>query len=1096
MAELQITGLRPTVFFVRRGDALRHLARAAFRNGGGGVGAGAARLLVSGPDGEERIPLGPIPHGASGQDVLLPDIRTPGTVRVALEADGKVLAERTVPWKPQRHWEVYLVQYAHHDLGYTDLPGNVLREYHGFMDRVLSCCEETEAWPEEEARFRYLCEQTWSVLDYVENRPREVVERLAHFVRNGQIEITALFGNQTLELCGHEELIRLLYPAFALKRRFGVDIGSAEHNDIPGFVWGLAGVLAGAGVRYFSPGVPLWYFGEGEETVHPLWDTEKALPLGIPAACWWEGIDGSRVMLWSDLHGREWQPVDYGEAASELPGMLAGLEDRAYPYDLVSYTLRGGHRDNAPPTLRYAHMVREWNRRWAYPRLVNSTNRMFLERFERQYGEGLKTLRGDVPGTDYPVAATCTPRETAVDRRTHDRLAAAETFATLARLHARHDYPREILDDAYRETFYYDLHCWGMSDPGGPAQDAHWSEKAVRAYRAAALAHDVLFKATNRLADRIALPEEGYYAVLFNHLSFERSSPVRLPLHPWSPCSAPMFWQEAEGTADTAWPRYVTGRAAGRRPIDPPASLFEEPFEIVDAATGTSVPYQLSTVTDPRAPLPWAAERVALGAALDAKHVRDVVFVAEALPSVGYKTYRVSPCKKRPKFPVEHSLLDGGAGSVRGAENRFFELRLDPEDGSIQSLYDKELERELVDGEAPHGFGRLVVRASDAAEGEQARFVSADVAEDGPVFTTFRVQSEASCCPRIEEAMTLYHGWKRIDVSVRVLRDSTPMREVYVAFPFHVEEPRFRFEGPCSVVEPITDQWPGSCTDSYGAHHWVDVSNGEWGITWTALDAPMVMLGGLRPGYVSGAHHGVRGPGYGHPFLTEGELARGHIYSLISYNNFRTNFINAHPGEYLMSYSFCSHGGDWRGGGARVGDRGAAGNGQAGTDGGGAGRSRGAVRSGWSAANPPEPVWLKGPNAARGPGGPKTPREPAPRGAGSAPLPVEASFCSVDAPNVLALAFKQAEVGRGVILRLMEIEGRETEAVVTLPHAAIARVVETNLVEEDREVLAADAVAGDAHSVRVRLVPHSIKTLRLELAGNEAAGTEAAKNGS
>ncbi len=59
--------------------------------------------------------------------------------------------------------------------------------------------------------------------------------------------MTALFANEITELCGHEELVRLLYPSFELKRRFGIDITVAEHNDIPGFSWGLASALAGAG---------------------------------------------------------------------------------------------------------------------------------------------------------------------------------------------------------------------------------------------------------------------------------------------------------------------------------------------------------------------------------------------------------------------------------------------------------------------------------------------------------------------------------------------------------------------------------------------------------------------------------------------------------------------------------------------------------------------------------------------------------------------------------------------------------------------------------------------------------------------------------
>jgi len=42
----------------------------------------------------------------------------------------------------------------------------------------------------------------------------------------------------------------------------------------------------------------------------------------------------------------------------------------------------------------------------------------------------------------------------------------------------------------------------------------------------------------------------------------------------------------------------------------------------------------------------------------------------------------------------------------------------------------------------------------------------------------------------------------RIDLCAHILRDSTPMRELYLAFPLHVESPRFRFEAVNSVIDP------------------------------------------------------------------------------------------------------------------------------------------------------------------------------------------------------------------------------------------------------------------------------------------------------
>ena len=1025
-SSVRIVSVEPSVFFVREGETLRQVVRLALENEGDErefyLGVRAEGL-------EELRPLGSVGAGRVVSEVSFPDIRCPTEVHLSLWTAGVLQDEARIPWKPEKHWEVYLVHYAHHDLGYTDLPDKVLAEYDGFMDQVLRYCQETEDWPEEEAKFRYLCEQSWSVVHFVEHRPPEVVERLAHFIRNGQIEVSVLFANEIQELCGHEELIRLLYPSFRLKRELGIELASAEHNDIPGFSWGLASVLAGAGIRYFSPGVPLWYFGRGEEQVHPLWDTAEALPLTMPAACWWEGPDGARVLLWSDLHGNEWQPYDLQQALSELPGMLRDLERQGYPYDMVSYTLRGGHRDNAPPTLRYAHLVREWNRRWAYPRLINATNALFLRAFERRWGNTLKTLRGDVPGTDYCAAATCTPKETALNRNTHDGLLTAEKLAAIASLLAGYEYPQAILDEAYRQALYYDEHCWGMAHPGGPAQDGSWSEKGGFAYKAAALTHDIIVKASNRLAERVAYPEEGYYLTVFNPLAQERSEIVRAPLHPWQPCSSPMFWKEPD--AETPWPLWLSGGAVGRRLVVPPSSFLERPFELWDVATGRRMPYQVARLSDPQAAQPWAAERVALGK-VDPSHLYDLVFLAEGIPAMGYKTYRIVPCKEWPEFASDSMAIN------ETVENRFFRLRWDPQSGTLLSLWDKELDRELIDRAARHGLGQMIVRSSESGEEETLRITGISVNEAGPVYTTLSFKGEASCCPRVSGEITLYHALKRVDFAARILRDSTPMRELYFAFPFAVEAPQFRFEAPNAVIEPLRDQWPGSNTDYYAVQHWADVFNRDWGIVWAPLDAPMVEFGGLWPGYVSGAHHGVRPPGYGHPFLRPGELKRGHLYSLVSYNNFRTNFVNIHPGEFLVRYAFSAHQGDWR-----------------------EGRARG---FGWSVANPPVTVWMKGPR----PGD----------------WPPTASFCQVQPENVLLLTFKRAEDSRGYILRLLEAEGEEVEAVVILPRFSLLEAYETNLVEEDRHSLPCSGRA-----VRVALRPFSLATIRLIPSDREEEST-------
>ena len=1012
---MRLVSIIPTIFYIDTIDGLRQLARLELDNPETEMDA---VLWVQIGEIHERIALSRIAHDKSEHEIYLPDCAQPEAITFQLWTGDEFHDEVRVDWQPGKKWEVHLVHYSHHDLGYTDLPSNVIQEHIGFLDDVLQYCEETEGWPEE-IKFRWLVEQGYSLVEFIENRPEEAVDRLMRFARCGQIEVTALFTNQTLELCSHEELVRLLYPTILLKRKYGIEIVSATHNDIPGFSWGLASVLAAAGVKYFCLGMPSWYYGQGDDRVHPLWDEVAVLPLEMPGAFWWQGPDGNRILLWYNLHGMEWSPTNYQHSLKDLPEMLARLDESGYPYDQVMYTIRGGERDNAPPSLKTADLAKEWRSRWAYPKVVTSTHSLFLEKFQRRYGDTLKTLRGDVPGTDYPVGAACTPKETAVNRRTHDWLMTGEKLATMASMVSPSDYPKKLIDRAYRNVIYYDEHCWGTWQSAGPGLDGDWSEKGAFAYRGAALAYDLMLKASNQIADHIIYPEDGYYITVFNPLSWVRSDIVRVPGNTLAANLSPMHWEPARRKGEG--PVLVAGSVIGRKLVDLPESILNQPFELVDLSTGRRLPYQISRLADFQAARPWAAERFALGQVYPG-YMRELVFLAIDLPAMGYKTYRVVPCEEWPEFPDEALI------SQEGIENRYYRLQVEAHTGQFSSLLDKELGCEIIDSSAAHGFGQMVVRSSESEGESTVEITDFSINENGPVYTTFRRKGQALGCPEWSQEIVLYHGIKRIEVNTRLLRDAQGMLTVFFAFPFKIDNPRFNFEAPNAVIEPIRDQLPGTNTDYYAIQHWADVSGEDWGACWASLDAHLAEFGGLWAGYVSGAHHGVTPPGYGHAFLKPGELSKGAIYSLAMENNFRTNFINVHPGDVLFRYAFTTHAGDWQK--AKV------------------------WQFGWNVMNSPQPVCMKGPQSGY--------------------LVPMSSLCQVDAPNVILVTLKRAEDGDGVILRLVEVIGRETQTTITLPDFPILHAYLTDPVEEIQR-----RITSDQHSVQLAVGPYSVTTIRL-----------------
>jgi len=47
------------------------------------------------------------------------------------------------------------------------------------------------------------------------------------------------------------------------------------------------------------------------------------------------------------------------------------------------------------------------------------------------------------------------------------------------------------------------------------------------------------------------------------------------------------------------------------------------------------------------------------------------------------------------------------------------------------------------------------------------------------------------------------------------------------------------------IVRPELDQLPGSCKNFFSVQSFVDVSNDQLGVTWAALDAPLIEIGGI-----------------------------------------------------------------------------------------------------------------------------------------------------------------------------------------------------------------------------------------------------------
>jgi hypothetical protein len=606
---------------------------------------------------------------------------------------------------------------------------------------------------------------------------------------------------------------------------------------------------------------------------------------------------------------------------------------------------------------------------------------MFFAGLEKQC-QDIRTFRGELPDTDYVVGAISTAKQTGINRITHDRLHCAEKLAAVASLVSDYTYPAEEIRQAYDNMLLYDEHTWGKDYPTGQVQDWAWHEKSHYAYKAAGLAESILSGSLESIARKVELKEQGRHIVVFNPLSIERTDVVRVTRF------------DARGA-----------------------------FDLIDEQTGEAVPYQIVELDSPLAPVPYAAQRYARGQ-FEKHELFDLVFVAEHVPPLGYKTYQLLSAQK---VAAAASSISVGENTL---ENRFFKVMLDPATGGVASVYDKELSREIVDQDAADKLNQFVARWVQTGNREGPGSKAIKKGQSGPVYGSIVVRGAGPGCPQLTQEIILYDRIKRIDFANRVLKDSTPLLEIYFAFPFKIENPQFRFEGSTSVIEPLRDQFPGSNSNYYAVQHWADVSDGQMGVTLSAIESHLLEFGGLWPCYVSQAHHGVTPPDFGRDFVKPEELTKGHVYAFVINSNFRTNFQPVQQDDMLFHYSVTTHKGGWKQGRCRD--------------------------SGWSAANPLVGVVVEGKSAKGG-------------------LEKTMSFCRVDVPNVFLLTLKRAEDGDGVIIRLIETEGQECTLTLNLPHLTVKKAWRTNLVEENQAELTCTE-----HSVTVPIKAFGISTIRIE----------------
>ncbi len=826
-----------------------------------------------------------LPVGETVVHLFVPEVTAASRFRVAMTASEQLETTAEIDVGPQRKWTVFLVHHSHFDYGYTDPQAIVMEQQLCYLDAALELIQATDGWPED-ATFRWNVEATYPLECWLAARPRSARDEFVKRAQEGRIEVTALPFNMHTEVYSLDELAWGFHFADDLRDRFGLEIVSAIQTDVPGATQGLLTLLLGAGIRYLAvahnyAGRSVPFLTGGQELTRPFW---------------WRAPNGGRLLVWQTdtPHGvayMEGNLVGLAEgepmARGLLPDYLLALAERPWPfgqhafgwrglpegvaltkcpyhYDILHLRVQSMIADNAPPSLTVAETVRDWNARWAFPRLRMATNREFFEEVERRYGDRLDAFEGD--WTDWwvdGVGSGALPL--GLNRRAQRAMATGRTLHALADVLSgdRSSAAAVEVDQAYEDAALFDEHTWGAANPWEERLEQmgsgalQWQRKAAFALSAYERAEALVDTGIRRLADCFLSPAGVLAAILVvNPSAWARTDLVRVFL-------------PAERV--------------------PPGARFA----LKEGASERDVPFAI----EPQQHAKFRAKGQWL------------TFVAE-VPPLGYARYDVVAGQARDEVNPQPPVSDPFT-----LNSRFYRVVLDPRDGYITSIIDRDTGLDLVDANAPFGFNEYIYDRYTSAAG--FNHLSGRIqAVDTSLFGSRATAGHASLVSRatdviaervtlrlvapgaawLETMITVPRDVKRVEIVNRLQKLATMEKEsVYFAFPFSIDDPDPEYEITGGVTSLEAPHIPGSARHMFAVGHWLALGDKRAAAAWATLEAPLVELGTIALPYAPFP-----------PTIPAERGRRSSVYSWALNNLWDTNFPPAQGGEMTFYYAVSS----------------------------------------------------------------------------------------------------------------------------------------------------------------------------------------------
>ncbi len=441
---------------------------------------------------------------------------------------GVLLGTLALSATAQEPKRIYIAPDDHTDYMWTADEEGYRQAFIEMIDYYLDLADATESQPAEH-QSRWSCDGSFWMWTYERNKTPREFERFISRVRDGHVSVplnalVSCYGGMPTEA-----VLRGMYYPGRIERRYGVRFPLAVAMENQTLPYGLGGLWAGSGARYSWKGICgcATRMRPRERRPHEIY--------------WWEGADGSRILMrWHTLLGEE-ERESTGRYPNESIGGYAEARDPAaavelvdgnprfrslYPYPVIGVFGKGWD-DLKTLTDEFVSVARDHTNESR--KVIVSDQLDFFRDFEAAHGEQLPTLSAGF-GNEWDLYSASLAEVSSRVRRAVERLRAAEGLATLVSLERPEFWTsrESAREQAWMDLGVYWEHDWTADGPITREARAAWQRRLAAEIES--YVGELHASAAYTLGDLIRSGGEHPRFYVYNPLSWTRTDRADLPL--------------------------------------------------------------------------------------------------------------------------------------------------------------------------------------------------------------------------------------------------------------------------------------------------------------------------------------------------------------------------------------------------------------------------------------------------------------------------------------------------------------------------------------------------------------------------------------